>query len=182
MSDIIRNALYPGIPVTHPDFTGASTSDGVTRFHFSIVTGVTEENAVDAAIAAYPAYVAAQQAAAATAAANKASASAMITNFDPVSSPVMDKITELQGDIRTAWDNDTWVITDIFPAMRTKLMENAALYKRYRNFLRQGFNISQAEFEGNPTPTTVAQQRNCYLAAVMFLNTGGVHSLFKVLF
>lgn len=109
----------------------------------------------------------------------QASATAMIADFAPVSSPVMDKITELQGDIRTAWENNTWDIGDIFPGMRTRLQENTALYTRYLNFLRQGFAISQATFEGSPT---VAQQRNSYIAAIIFINTGGYHSLFKVLF
>lgn len=179
MADIIRNALYPGIPVSHVNFEGASTGDGVTRFHFTGEVGTSENDAVDAAILAYPAYVQAQQDAAAEIAANQASATAMIADFAPVSSPVMDKITELQGDIRTAWENNTWDIGDIFPGMRTRLQENTALYTRYLNFLRQGFGISQATFEGSPT---VAQQRNSYIAAIIFINTGGYHSLFKVLF
>ncbi len=117
----------------------------------------------------------------ALAGANEVSTDAMIADFAAVSSPVMDKITELQGDIRTAWENNTWDIADIFPGMRTRLQSNAALYTRYLNFLRQGFGISQATFETLPLPTT-AQQRNSYIAAIIFINTGGYHSLFKVLF
>jgi hypothetical protein len=158
------------------NFAITSVVEATSGVFTATATNPGDQAAVDLAL---PDVIADLEAQEVTNAANKASADAMLASFAPASSPVMDKITELQGDIRTAWENNTWDIADVFPGMRTRLQENNALYTRYLNFLRQGFSISQATFEGSPT---VAQQRNSYIAAVIFLNTGGYHSLMKVLF
>jgi hypothetical protein len=178
MSDIIRNGLYPGIPVSHPNFTGASTGGGITRFHFSIETGANEETAVDNAITAYPAFVQAQEAEAATEAANNAALADMIATF-VVTPEAIEYFNALQTSLRNVSNNNAIVIGTAFPAMRTLLQTDAELYNRYLNLLRVSAGINQLTFEGSPT---TAQQHNAFTIAQNFANAGMIQMIAGVLF
>lgn len=169
MSDIVRNAEYPGIQVDHPDSAGASIGDGITRFHFDIETGANEETAVDDAIAAYPAFIQAQEEAAAEAALTKSEVEAMIATFNSGSAATA-YFNALQAGLRTVVQNNT-PIANFYPNMLNLLddEDNPNLYQYFLNFCSIFGNLTQANVE---TPSTDAQRRQVGQLAVLFSVSG----------